>query len=328
MESLEHRDSIHNMVSNPSPCKQKKSNNTNDVTYLLKERNPFDADKLTLVIDLDETLISAQLHPNPKYVNPKCYGSNEEEEEEDDDNNDNDDSELNGEAVAAASATESCLSDAGDNSFSKLESFQVQYVIKSDESEDAVVETVTVYKRPYLYPFLRKVSHWFEVVLFTSSLQEYADAILDHIEKEIASGDECLKASQNTKYMSSSPIFSARLYRHHCTRVNPRAYMKMFHSPFTVKDLGRLGRDLSKTVIIDNSPTAYKWHTRNAMPISTWSHTDYDCCSDEELNQLLPYLQQMYKLKDIRQPLARYRSQFKRNDLTTESESGDCCILS
>lgn len=299
-------------MSNSSPCAEKKSNR-NEVTHFLKERKPCDADKLTLVIDLDETLVSTQLHANLRYVNPKCYSSNGEEDE------------LDAEATGA-SAMGNCLSDADDNSMFKLESFQVQYFTKSDDNEDAILETATVYKRPYLYPFLRKVSQWFEVVIFTSSLQPYADAILDHIEKEITSSDECLKASQNAKHLSS--IFSARLYRHHCTHVNPRAYMGMFRSPFTVKDLGRLGRDLNKTIIIDNSPTAYKWHTRNAMPISTWSHTDYDCCSDEELNQLLPYLHQMYKLKNIRQSLTRYRSQFKRNDLTTETESSDCCILS
>ena len=104
--------------------------------------------------------------------------------------------------------------------------------------------------------------------------------------------------------------------------------MEMFQSTCVVKDLNRLGRDLNKTVIVDNTPSAYKWHTRNAMPVSTWTHTDIDATTDDELNQLLPFLYQMYISNDIDLALVDYKAQFRRNDLYEDEESTDgfCCI--
>jgi TFIIF-interacting CTD phosphatase-like protein len=38
-----------------------------------------------------------------------------------------------------------------------------------------------VYKRPYCDYFLEKVSEWYNVVIYTASVQEYADPVIDHL---------------------------------------------------------------------------------------------------------------------------------------------------
>ncbi|KAI8934268.1 hypothetical protein NX059_009009 [Plenodomus lindquistii] len=88
-----------------------------------------------------------------------------------------------------------------------------------------------VHKRPYCDDFLKKVSKWYNLVIFTASVQEYADPVIDWLEVE-------------RKY------FVGRYYRQHCTLRNG-AY---------IKDLTHIEPDLSKVMILDNSPLSYVFH--------------------------------------------------------------------
>lgn len=49
--------------------------------------------------------------------------------------------------------------------------------------------------------------------------------------------------------------FRARLFRESC----------VFHRGNYVKDLSRLGRDLRRIIIVDNSPASYIFHPDNAV---------------------------------------------------------------
>lgn len=94
-----------------------------------------------------------------------------------------------------------------------------------------------VHKRPHCDEFLRKICKWFRLVIFTASVQEYADPVIDWLEQE-------------RKY------FQARYYRQHCTLRNG-AY---------IKDLSAVEPDLSKVMILDNSPMSYIFHEGRYSP--------------------------------------------------------------
>lgn len=88
-----------------------------------------------------------------------------------------------------------------------------------------------VHKRPHCDEFLRKVCKWYRLVVFTASVQEYADPVIDWLEQE-------------------RKFFQARYYRQHCTLRNDAF----------IKDLSSVEPDLSKVMILDNSPTSYIFH--------------------------------------------------------------------
>nr|XP_058938328.1 carboxy-terminal domain RNA polymerase II polypeptide A small phosphatase 2 isoform X2 [Kogia breviceps] len=147
-------------------------------------------------------------------------------------------------------------------------------VIDLDETLVHSSFKVYVLKRPYVDEFLRRMGELFECVLFTASLAKYADPVTDLL-------DRC-------------GVFRARLFRESC----------VFHQGCYVKDLSRLGRDLRKTLILDNSPASYIFHPENAVPVQSW----FDDMADTELLNLIPIFEELSAAEDVYTSLGQLRA--------------------
>ncbi|CAI2172433.1 19685_t:CDS:10 [Funneliformis geosporum] len=82
-----------------------------------------------------------------------------------------------------------------------------------------------VYKRPHVDHFLKKVSEWYKVVIFTASMPEYADPVIDWLDP-------------------NKSLIGNRYFRQSCTN----------RSGAYIKDLTIVEPDLSKVCLVDNSP--------------------------------------------------------------------------
>jgi len=126
---------------------------------------------------------------------------------------------------------------------------------------------VHVKLRPHVFDFLRKVCEKFEVVVFTASQKVYADELLNRIDPH-------------------GKLIKYRMFRESCLAVEGNF----------LKDLNVLGRDLSKMVLVDNSPHAFGYQVDNGIPIESW----FDDPHDTELLKLERFLSTLHGCNDVR----------------------------
>ena len=135
--------------------------------------------------------------------------------------------------------------------------------------------------RPYLKMFLEEISKIYEIVIFTAGTKDYADPILDIIEKD-------------------KKFFSFRLYRNH-TIVMGNYY---------IKDISRLGRDLDKVIIVDNMPQNFRLQKDNGILISSFFGEDEN---DNALFNLKKVLVRIYEENDdVRNCIRKYKNEIIR----------------
>lgn len=123
---------------------------------------------------------------------------------------------------------------------------------------------------------------YYEIVIFTAAIQEYADWAIGQITKHKA-----------IKY---------RLYRQHTIP----------WGSVYIKDLSRLGRDLKKVIIVDNVPENFQLQQENGIFITSW----FDDVTDTALSELSIILSDIGKQKayDLREALREYRSMLNKSE--------------
>ena len=146
--------------------------------------------------------------------------------------------------------------------------------------EDTEEENAYVKVRLGTENFIKKLSQYCEIGIFTASTEDYANIVID--------GLDC------------SDKIDFRLYRQHTS----------LECGFNVKDLSKLGRDLSKIIIIDNIEENYCLQPENGLNIIDFEGDE----SDHELNYLLEDLLCVVKEKnkDIRILLPEVRKKMQK----------------
>ena len=132
---------------------------------------------------------------------------------------------------------------------------------------------VYVLKRPGVDEFMKCMAKDYEIVIFTASLALYADPLLDQLDKH--------------------NVVRHRLYRESCT---------YFQGSY-VKDLTRLGREVSQCILVDNSPLSYMFQPENAIGCSSY----IDATMDGELDVIAAFLEDVRGCADVREHCRSWR---------------------
>ncbi|KAF0717403.1 Aste57867_2312 [Aphanomyces stellatus] len=134
------------------------------------------------------------------------------------------------------------------------------------------VHQVYVLKRPGVDEFMRKLAEFYEIVVYTASLSKYADPLLDQLDIH--------------------KVIRFRLFREHCVH----------YEGSYVKDLSLIDRDITQSVIIDNSPMSYLFHPRNAIGCTSF----IDDLDDRELDSIADFLTNVRGVEDVRNHLHKW----------------------
>ena len=148
--------------------------------------------------------------------------------------------------------------------------------------------------RPYCLQFLEEMSKIFEIIIFTAALKDYADSILDILDPH-------------------KKLIKYRLYRQH-TSVCGITFCK---------DLSKIGRDLEKSLIVDNLADNFKLQPNNGIHIWTW----IDDIKDTQLNDLGKILKDLVSKQppDVRPIIKKLKDDINkkmRNNMNTNPFKG------
>ena len=134
--------------------------------------------------------------------------------------------------------------------------------------------------RPYADFFLNEMAKYFELVIFTAAAEDYADIVLNELDKNKA--------------------INYKLYRKHTEQING----------VFIKDLSKLGRDLTKILIVDNNKDNFSLQPENGLHICSFIGDQ----NDDELYNLSSDLMKIVECKknDIRPVIKEIKTIMKK----------------
>jgi Dullard-like phosphatase family protein len=160
-----------------------------------------------------------------------------------------------------------------------------------------IVHRFTIMKRPGVDDFLREMAKYYEIIVYTASVQIYADPILNQLD--------------------TNHVICSRLYRESCVQCGGGNG----ESTYRIKDLSLLGRDLSQTIFVDDFPTSYLFQPDNAIDITyipDYKKEDYS--SDRDLEKIATFLKGIKDVPDVRGILKNWRD-WSNNTCATEAKT-------
>ena len=134
--------------------------------------------------------------------------------------------------------------------------------------------------RPYCLDFLNELNNIYEIITFTAGTKDYADNILNQLD-------------------INNNIFKYRLYRQHTSILGCNVY----------KDLSKIGRDLNKTIIIDNLRENFKMQPNNGIFIKTWT-SDVNDTQLRDLKKILKAIVE-FNVTDVKYIISRMNEEIK-----------------
>jgi len=168
---------------------------------------------------------------------------------------------------------------------------RTNYATRADFVFEVSSFQVEVRCRPGLAMFLEKCSKVFELVVFTASLEEYATKAMDLIDPE--------------------GLVKHRLYRPATVSYRGVDY---------VKDLSRLGRDMQRTVLIDNNHLAMLASPENSIAINDFMGDP----NDAELYGAFEMLMSMKDMEDVRPFIKEtFKTHLEIEEIFEQMECGD-----
>ena len=126
--------------------------------------------------------------------------------------------------------------------------------------------TIYAIVRPFVDEFLYEMSQYYDIIIFTASIGEYSNPLLQMIDK--------------------NKVVKEILNREYC----------QFSEGFYIKNLSIIKRNIKDLIIVDNNPISYIFNKENGIPILTWIDNPNDC----ELIKLMPILRFLSKVNDVR----------------------------
>lgn len=139
-----------------------------------------------------------------------------------------------------------------------------------DDSSEKVLNKVGIFLRPKVQEFIKEISNYFEIGIFTASIPEYADAVINYLDPD-------------------EKLIKFRLYRNDC--VNLENLIK-------IKDLRIFGENnLNRIVLLDNNIYSFSAQLSNGILINSF----FCDKNDDELSNVRKYLiDYIYPSDDVR----------------------------